>query len=373
MILPATAGVLVFACALGREEERRWPWILAAGTFLGVAANYKQVAVFDALAVVLMIWLTHRRPLRHVAVLCLGFALPHLVFSAYFASTGAWGDYWYAVAGSLPFYQSLGDERSPLLRFASYVPALLVTSWLVMRRRNGETVDVAYFPPLWLSMALAGATSSTLPFPHYLLQAAPAFALTIVAVPHLAPRVVVQRLGLTVGAGVAIGVVLGQFGGAIVERHQLHPVAYYRNYAEYTYGERGHQEYERFFDGSGESVRDISAAVREDGAGNTMFAWSELPWVFATADLQNPARYYTSFLGELVPAAKPEVLADLEEKPPAYIILSDAAYAPFAELEEWMRGRYVVVREANDWRLYRSRDLAGKLEPAPRSGIVQSP
>ena len=58
-------------------------------------------------------------------------------------------------------------------------------------------------------------------------------------------------------------------------------------------------------------VRDIVADVRQDGAGTTLYAWSELPWLFAAGDLENPTPYYTSFLGELVPEAKSQVLEDL--------------------------------------------------------------
>jgi Dolichyl-phosphate-mannose-protein mannosyltransferase len=373
MILPTTSAVLLFVIGLGRDEDRRWPWILGSGLLLGIAANYKQVAAFDALAIATMMWLVYKHPVRPVLLLCGGFALPHLLFGAYFAAAGAWSDYWYAVAGSLPLYNEIGDERSPVLRFASYVPALLVTTWLITRRREAQPLDSRYFPPLWLAFAIAGATASTLPFPHYLLQAAPAFALTVVAAPHLVTGATLSRLSMTVAAGVAIGVVLGQFGPAIHERRQMHPLAYYGNYSDHRYGDRDEQQYETFFDGSVESVRDISADIRADGAGDTVYAWSELPWLFAACDVQNPSRYYTSFLGELIPDAKPQVLEDLNARPPAYIVVSDEAYAPFTELEAWMRGRYTLLRQQNDWRLYRQTSLEGKLEPAETSADVQSP
>jgi hypothetical protein len=206
-----------------------------------------------------------------------------------------------------------------------------------------------------------------------LLQATPAVALTIAGLPRIWPHLPVERLALTLAGGVAVGAVLGQFGVAIQQRQQLHPFAYYRNYGEFVTGHRTQHDYERFFDGSVDSVRDIETSIKADGAGDSAYAWSELPWLFAAAELRNPTRYYTSFLGELVPDAKPEMLADLDRSPPAYIVVSDRAYAPFGELERWMQGRYVLLRQQNDWRLYRLSTLQGRLDPLTRGMIVQSP
>ena len=121
----------------------------------------------------------------------------------------------------------------------------------------------------------------------------------------------------------------------------------------YRFAGRNSQSYERFFDGSGESVRDISGAIEADGGPPTVFAWSELPWLYATGEYENPTRFYTSFLGEIVPGAKDEILKDLAEDPPAYIVISETTYAPFGELEAWMDGRYQLLTAAGDWRLYR--------------------
>ncbi len=159
-------------------------------------------------------------------------------------------------------------------------------------------------------------------------------------------------------------VVLAQFGIQIADRRQLHPLPYYRNYVEYRQGDRDHQTYERFFDGSAESVRDIAAAIRADGGGSTVYTWSELPWLYAAGDFTNPTRFYSSFLGEVVPGAKAEILQNLAAHPPAYIVISDTTYAPFMELEVFACQRYVLLHRQGDWRLYR---LAPGLTISPRS------
>ncbi|HLB23014.1 MAG TPA: glycosyltransferase family 39 protein [Dehalococcoidia bacterium] len=372
MILPATlaVGCVLFAGA----GERRLTWYAAAGALLGVAALYKQVAVFDGAAIAVYVWLveprhagaTKSRALSRLVMLAAAFAAPQIAFAAYFLVTGAFPAYWYAIAGSLPLYSSLGPEENALMRFAAYVPALLVTAWLARRRAEGGSIGPAQFPALWLSFAVAGATSSNLPFPHYLQQAAPALALTAASIPALAPRDKLERVTLAAAAALALVLVAGQFGEAR-DRRQLSPLAYYENYVSYRAGERDYQQYERFFDGSGESVRDIAREIERDGAGTTVYSWSELPWLYAAGGVSNPARYYTSFLGELVPDAKATIIRELEASPPAYIVVSDNAYAPFGDLDDLIADRYVLLVGRNDWRLYRLSSLHGA-GPPPDTG-----
>lgn len=364
MILPTTGAVCLFVLSRTRTGDVRDALLAASGVCIGVAMLYKQVAAFDGLALVAMIWLTVKAPWRETAAIGAGVALPLIVCAAYFLAAGAFGDFWYAVAGSLPLYGSLGPEGGWLTRVLGLVPAVLMVWWLAGRRRDGLDVGVAQLPVLWLSLAFAGATSSSLEFPHYLQQAAPAFALTIAGAATVGRGVEGdERLALAGAVVVAAAVAYLQFGDAIVERRQVHAVPYYRNHIEYRTGDRTHQEYERFFDGKAEAVRDVAAAIQEDGAGTTLYSWGELPWMHAVGGFDNPTKYYTSFLGELVPGAKDDILRDLDATPPAYILLTSTTYAPFEGLEQWMTGRYVAIEAAGDWRLFRLGTLTGNLAP----------
>lgn len=366
MVLPASLAVLSYVLASRRHESERSGYYLAAGVLLGVAAAYKQVAVFDAAALGLMIWITHRRPVEALAPLVAGFAAPQLLFAALFLLTGAADEYWYAVVGSLGLYSEISDA-DPFTRFAGYVPALLIAAYLVRRRRSHGDVTAAHFPLLWLGFALAGATSSAFAFPHYLQQAAPAAAIVVASLASLASlreRDALGRVMLGVGALLTVAVVFGQFSFAFEERRQLDPIDYYRTSVRHGRGDMTGDEYDLYFDGKVITVADIARLIEEDAAGSTLYAWSELPWLWPAADVTNPARYYTSFLGELVPGAKREILDDLRAAPPAYVVVSDSVYAPFPELDHFVGDRYVLLRAQHDWRLYRHRDLEGALEPA---------
>jgi len=353
MILPSSLAVLTFVLAERRPEDRRTFAYVATGLLFGVAAGYKQVAVFDAAAVGSMIWLTHERPLRALALIAAGFALPQALFAAYFLASGAFPQYWYAVVGSLGLYSELGPAQGPFVKFTGYLPALLVVAWLVRRRNAGGEISLRLFPALWLGFAIAGSMSSAFAFPHYLQQAAPAFALTLVADPLAVEREELGRLVLGVTAVLVAAVIFGQFALAYHQRKQLDPVEYYRTFASHRWGTMSDLDYDYKFDGKAVAAQDIVAYMKADGAGTSLYTWSELPWVYAAGGFTNPSRYYTSFLGEVVPGAKQEILRDLDAHPPAYVLVSDDTFAPFDELSPFLTSRYELARQQGDWRLYR--------------------
>lgn len=361
MILPTSLAVLVFVWAERHGGEPSARAYAAIGALIGVAAAYKQVAVFDGLAIAAMLLLMHRRPYRGLLWMAGGAAAPQVALAALFLATGAVGGYWYAIVGSLGLYARLGPAEGAFVRATASLPALLVVAVLVHRRDRGEPITIQNFPLLWLSFALIGVTASTFPFPHYLQQGAPAFALAVVSGPLAFERDAAGRLALAVGAVLIAAVAYAQFAPAYRDRKQLQPVYYYRTFAAREWGSMSRQEYDYRFDGSVVAVRDITKTIHKDGAGSTGFAWSEFPWLYAQADLQNPTRYYTSFLGELIPGAREEILRRLAADPPVYVLLSDHAYAPFQQLDAWVAQRYALIRAENDWRLYRLATVRGNL------------
>lgn len=363
MILPTTLAMLAFVVAERRAPERGLPLYVAAGLLLGVAAGFKQVAVFDLAAVALMIALTHERPLRALVPLACGFGAVQAGIAAFFIAEGAFSGYWYAVAGSLGLYADLAPAANPLARLTTVLPALLVLAWLARRRQAGEPVTLAAFPALWLGLAVAGATSSTFPFPHYLQQAAPAAALTIAGNPLGIEREGLSRALLAVTGVLVAALIAGQFTVAFRDRRQLDPVRYYRTFVEHQFGTMSDLRYEYAFDGKVVAVHDIVRTIRADGGGTTVYTWSELPWIYPTGGFTNPARYYTSFLGELIPGAKPQIMDALERHPPAYLVVSSNSYAPFERLQQFLDGRYVLLHGQGDWRVYRLATAPGKLAP----------
>lgn len=377
MVLPTTLAMLVFVLAMRREEEQRDVLHVAAGLLLSVAASYKQVAVFDALALICMIWLTHAQPLRASALLVAGLGVPQVMLLGVFAALGALGEYWYAVVGSLGLYSELADSTGPFERFAGVLPALLIMAVLVRRKQQGGEVTVRDLPALWLGFALAGATSSGFEFPHYLQQAAPAAALLVASVDVRAYDTdSTGRAAAIAAALLVVAVIFGQFATAFSDRKQLRPWRYYRYYLSQEFGTMSDLDYDLSYDGKAVAVNDIERWIRADGAGDTLFAWSELPWIYAAAEMKNPARFYTSFLGEVVPDARPEIMRDLQADAPVYIVVSEDTYAPFPELEPFIEAHYGLLQAQGDWRLYRNVTAGGRLpllEPSEAAASDDQP
>jgi hypothetical protein len=133
----------------------------------GIAAGFKQVAVFDLAVVMVMVLAMHERPRRALLPLAAGFIAPQIAWCALFAASGAFSQYWYAIVGSLRVYSELGPSEGPFVRLAGYLPALMAVAWLVRRRQLGQEVTHQLLPVVWLGFAFSGATSSTF-LPHYL-------------------------------------------------------------------------------------------------------------------------------------------------------------------------------------------------------------
>jgi hypothetical protein len=223
---------------------------------------------------------------------------------------------------------------------------------------------------MWLAFAFAGATSSSFEFPHYLQQAAPAAALALVSSPLPVERDDLGRIALIVTGLLLVAIVFGQYTFAFEDRRQLQPVHYYRTFASHQWGTMSDLDYMYEFDGKVVAVKDISGYIDQDDGGETLFMWAEFPWVFSAAEVSNPTRYYTSFLGEVIPGAKPEIMRDLEASPPVYVVISEDTFAPFPELDDFVASRYDLLRAQGDWRLYRLSTATGQLTPE-RSGSAQ--
>lgn len=361
MILPISLAVLAFLLAERYEGGRRAIGYAVAGLLIGVAVNYKQVAIFDGAALVLMAFLTGRGAVAPLMAMVVGFALPQAAFMTLFVHEHAFSQYLYAVVGSLGPYSRQAPSESHLLKAAGYLPALFLAMSLVKRRLANEHVPLQEFPALWLCFAFAGATSSPYSFPHYLQQAAPAAALTVASLER--PRRALLMTPVAKGAAaLVIGVVIvSRFSVTFEEGTQLHPVQYYKTFVSYERGSLSSDAYRYQFDGTVQAIDDIVGYIKEDNAGDTVYIWGDIPWLYVEGNYTNPTPYFTSFLSEVLPGAKVRIMHDVEANPPVYVVVSENAFAPFDELGSFLDERYNLIHQQNDWSIWRLSDLSGNL------------
>jgi hypothetical protein len=348
MVAPIALAMLAALAAQGRDERARMRLYAVAGLLLGVAASYKQVAAFDAAALLLVVACAERRRTAALASIAGGAAVPWAFALTVFAALGAADDYVYAVAGSLDAYgaqASLGaGERALRL-----LPAAAATVVLLAQRGR---VDVRRdLPAAWLAFAASGAFSSPFVFPHYLIQVAAPFALVCAGLRlpvDLRPRGLAHLALLAVVAAMSVSI----FGGVIRARTQTDPFWYYRGMYRWSDGEMTDGELNVRFDGTTVSIEAILAAIEADGGGDSLFAWGDMPWLYARGGMSNPTPYSSAWFAEWLPGARARIIDDLERAPPDYIVLVEDAPL-FAELQVLLdRHGYRLRHTQWDWSMY---------------------
>jgi len=352
MIAPISLAMLVALFAHDRPERTQTALYLAAGVLFGIAANYKQVALFDTAALVLVLSMAPVRRGSAIGAVVAGFCIPHLVALAAFAATGALNQYLYAVAGSLGAYTG----ESGRLGFADWVvrclPVGVSLGYAFATRKHAGAFTA--LPLIWLGFAVVGAFSSPFDYPHYLVQAAAPFAIVVGGLRLPTPS---HPAALAWAVVVAITLVLGidRYAVVIRDRTQTDPLWYYAGFVSRQRGELEGDEFDARFDGTTIAIRDILAAVERDGGGETFYVWGELPWLYAAGSFSNPTRYPTAYLGTWVPGARDEIMRDLIADEPVYLVISRSA-PQFPALEELARVTYQVLAAQGDWQLYRRLD-----------------
>jgi hypothetical protein len=353
LVLPVALAMLVAVLGWRTEGPQRLAVFALAGLLIGLAINYKQVAGWDGLALLALILAGRRQPLRTAAVAAAGMAAPTLAVAAGFLAAGSFGPYWDAVAGSLGPYRNAAPSVGPAGYAARLVPFAVALGLLAWARACRQYSGPRMLPALWLAASLAGATSSTFAFPHYLQQAVLAFAVaTATARPEAWLR---QPFAATALGGVACfcagAVVLHQFGDAL--RHGWHTDAraYYENFFGVWLRDRDRDRYEAWFGSRVAIEREVHALISADGEVHTVLIWGDLPWLSARDEIVNATRWYLPFTAAVMPGAVDEVARGIIANPPDYLLLNDRPFVPLPAAAE----QYDEAWSRDGWTLYRRR------------------
>jgi hypothetical protein len=357
MVLPVALAMLTAVLGWRTEGRRRLAIFATAGLLIGVALNYKQVAGWDGLALLALIVAGPRQPVRTAAVAAIGMAAPTLVVAAALMAAGSFGPYWDAVAGSLGPYRDAAPGVGPVGLAARLLPFSIACGLLAWSRLRGIHATPHVLPALWLSASLAGATSSTFAFPHYLQQAVPAFA---VAIATARPETWLRQPGAATALGAAAclaagAVVLHQFGGALRYGWHTDAQAYYENFLGVRLRDGDRSRYEAWFDRRVAIEREVHARISADGGPHTVLVWGDLPWLYARDDVVNATRWYLPFTAAVMPGAVDEVARAITADPPDFLLLYEWPFAPLPAAGTLAAERYDEAWARDGWTLYRRR------------------
>lgn len=361
MIMPVVAGVLLlWQTTVSKQQTAK---IILAGICFAIAFLIKVPALFDAAAagffffIVLRDW---KKPLASgllpLVSFSLAFLLPILLSVVYYSVLGV-GKQYIASAfaqniGYLSSWASGTHSSSTIaasglkIRAGILLLATVILSFLA--KKQGKTLT---FLLLWLGFSLFGALLSERPYPHYLIQVVPPFALLIAYGLKLILSKEAKRIPKILSISLCIMVLAYAVYSIRFWYYPLLP--YYKNYVSFVTGQKSKQAYLAHFDARLPQMYETAAYVaNRTTQDERIFAWGDVPMVYALSRRLPPGRYTSSYHIKDFGGAG-ETAAAILAKKPKFIVLDSLYEAPFPELATILTDDYIVTRTFGSFVVYK--------------------
>jgi len=337
MILPITLAMLF---AIKRNFD--YLSLFGAGILFAVASLYKQVGALEAAALGIFLFLESKNLadfIKKAIVLSLGFVIPYAATIAYFAPKNLVADYIFAAYTYYRIYLGESPQYALLINILKFLPILAAIGYGLFKKIKGK-VEIFHLILLWTAFSFLGSYFSGRTYGHYLVQATPALSVILASI-TLKPQINRIRSIFALTFFLPLIFLTKLLFTDFLSGGPINQIKYFQNFAQYSAGEKGVDEYNNYFD---RNVNTIMALVDfleiNQGYGENVYIWGDYPWLYAIADLKNPSRYVTSFHVFGVPQGPSEVAEDLEKNPPKYIIKSQSSIGNFEKLEKLLTDRY---------------------------------
>ena len=302
MILPITLAMLI---AVKRNFDPLS--LFSAGILFAIASLYKQVGALEATALGIFLFFASKNLAEFIKkgmALSLGFLVPYAVTIAYFAPKNLVGDYIFAAYTYYRIYLGESPKYAVLINILKFLPILVAITYGFYKKIKGA-----------LSVILASIT----PKPK-LKTAQIGFAILF-----FLPLIFLTKLLFT----------------DFLSGGPINQIKYFQNFTDYSTGKKDVDEYNNYFDRNVNTIMALADFLRmHQGYGESVYIWGDYPWLYAIADLKNPSRYVTSFHVFGVPNGQDEVIGDLYQNPPVYIIKPESSIGNFPELEKFLSQGY---------------------------------
>lgn len=359
MILPIS-GAMLFAVRRNFDVIS----LFGAGILFAIASLYKQVGALEAVALGIFLFLYEAnlsslrsrnshfvRIIKKGLVLATGFIVPYALTLLYFAPRGLVDEYIFAAYTYYRIYLGESPKYALLINVLKFLP-LVAAIWYGFRKKLKGKIDIFHLFLLWAAFSFLGSYFSGRTYGHYLVQAAPPVSLLLATI---WPSIKFRREQIIFALFFFIPLILltKLLFTDFLTGGPLNQVKYWRNFVEFASAGKSLGAYNDFFDRNVNSVMATRDFFETRAArGSTTYIWGDLPWLYAVADLKNPSRYVTSFHVFGVPNGRDEVIGDLLENPPDYIIRPPSSIGYFAELEKLLAGGYTLRFEVENVEIF---------------------
>jgi 4-amino-4-deoxy-L-arabinose transferase-like glycosyltransferase len=378
--LPLACGGLLLLVAAGRNGTVSARAAAGAGVLFGLSFLIRQPALLALGAA--LVWLLFQRKLtmHALVVMLVASVAPWIAAILGFALLGSFHWFWDANVAYFFSYVPAYSRLHPALMPFLFLPLMATLGLFARQWRNEEPMPTWALPALWFSLAFIGALINGKDYSHYLLQTFPPLALLAVNVetPRLAmPALSLkQRPAVLLGAALALSwlMVVGVVFRDPTGRHWTKGPDYYAHMLLYAIGDESEREFNAYFDKRVNTTLSLENELSLlDADGKTAYIWGEYPWLYALSDLRPLSRYMTSTYMLENDERFPELMGELNRRPPPFILFfSDVKPRPagpetserFTRMNRAMTSfverRYESVTKVGNCTVYRLR-LSGQV------------
>jgi hypothetical protein len=339
-ILPTTlAAFLAFRFAKNNFKSISLVWL--AGFCFGLGFFFKFPAIFDAVATGLFLLiigssLNFKKVVTIQVFLLIGVATAVLPFVTYFWAMGAFQDFLNASFFNNLSYTVAWEDGffSPkiLLLIKGVVGSFLISLlWIFRLRIPAENLLIW----AWLFFSFLGATLSSRPYPHYLIQVVPSFSLLIAAVLRQQRYLLVNLISVFLAVTATIKSL--NLAPSVLG----HQFEYYQNFKDYILEKKRIKDYFSFFDPV--TIRNYRVAAylrKETYPTDKIFIWGDEALIYKLAQRQAAGRFVVAHHINEITKAKQETIIALQKEKPKYILVVKPIKFDFSQLFEILAGEY---------------------------------
>jgi 4-amino-4-deoxy-L-arabinose transferase-like glycosyltransferase len=328
MLLPITAA---FYLAVASSSKNRFIFTFVAGILISIAFLIKIVAVFDAAALFVTLFIfrffegTHLtlknvykqmkdiiNGLEQETVLAAGFIFPIVLTVLYFLFQETLPDFLRAVFFQNVGYVGYGNFLLFPMGFLYFKLILLFFSVLLIIRYRKIFGKSGTLILIWLAFSIFNALFSQRPYTHYLLVMLPSFSL-------LLGYAIDNRKLLKVTLPLLIIVVFLVL--TVFRLNFKNIVPYYENYLSFISNRKSVESYQAFFDRNTPRDYALSDFIKSKTSPNEyVYLWSDSAQIYVLAGKLPPGRYTVAYHVTFYPDAIRETKKAIDAKNVKYII-----------------------------------------------------
>ncbi len=314
-------------------------YLAIAGLSLGIASLFKVPAMIEAV-IWPFFWLITREAgwFKKSLIFTLSAFTPLIISIIYFASRGILNDYLVAAGlQNIPYLSSWHPILiiGTLKTRATILALVFAIMWLIQKKIDRKLLLLI----LWFTIALFASLLSGRPYPHYFLQLAAPFALSLGYLfnKHLWP--VAVMLILTASVGLKIFNLYPTFG-------------YYTNFLSWIAGQKDKDSYYQWFNPGMKVDYQIAAHIMQSTTpSDRIFVWGDVPVIYALSKRQ-PLGLYTAKYHILDFHAQTKTMNYFRANPPRFVVVfEDPAGLPGLSAE--LSQKYLLEKQFDTTTIYR--------------------